>query len=63
MLDGPIFWRCSINSHLLGVMTEKSCAGDEKVKTATGSEGLPERMALVALSKASSSEASLSALI
>jgi len=44
-------------------MTEKSCAGDEKVKTATGSEGLPERMALVALSKASSSEASLSALI
>ena len=28
-------------------MTEKSCAGDEKVKTATVSEGLPERMAFV----------------
>lgn len=41
----------------------KSCAGDEKVKTATGSEGLPERMAFVALSKTSLRAASLSARI
>ena len=47
----------------LGGDDKKSCAGDEKVKTATGSEGLPERMAFVALSKTSLRAASLSALI
>jgi hypothetical protein len=49
--------------HLLGEIMEKSCAGDENVKTATGSEGCPERIAPAALSKISSSTASLSARI
>jgi hypothetical protein len=46
-----------------GANDGKSCAGDEKVKTAAGSEELPERIAFVALTNASSRAASLSARI